>query len=474
MADAAASRTALLSMGLTVVAADHLYTDQGVNSVEAWSDFNYAELYKLIAHVRKPGGGEDGHTVSFMTQRNLSVMLTKIRHMKAVNRPCTFADLRIASLVDYKALNKVETAYEENPTTPDAPTLNWDDPTKAVQQIDSFLSCIRGAGGIPLSSVLRKQAVPPEAANDPSTNYRTMDMEKKARALIFQHGAADPTEEDGPFTPQFLQNDSQTFDLLLPMFEASGTPWTHVKKASRLRSGRQLVFAYTKWALGENRLDHEVKQLTNKLESLSYTGPSRNWNLEKLLTSHTEIHTRLEALEEYGYKGLDPRMAVSYLTGSVTFDPLQVVKTQILANTDLSNDFEKCASLYRSMGLAIKADTPAPRQERNVSGLGTGGNLGVEDRFYSTEEFKKLSEEQMRELFRLREKRDAAKKGDSNKKYDGKLKKQSQRIANQRREIKSLKKKTKKQSRSISNLRSSAEGSDSSSSDSAGEVAARR
>ena len=80
----------------------------------------------------------------------------------------------------------------------------------------------------------------------------------------------------------------------------------------------------------------------------------------------------------------------------------------------------------------------------------------------------------MQELFRLREKRDAAKKGDSNKKYDGKLKKQSQRIANQRREIKSLKKKTKKQSRSISNLRSSAEGSDSSSSDSAGEVAARR
>jgi hypothetical protein len=167
-------------------------------------------------------------------------------------------------------------------------------------------------------------------------------------------------------------------------------------------------------------------------------------------------------------------MAVSYLTGSVTFDPLQVVKTQILANTDLSNDFEKCASLYRSMGLAIKADTPAPRQERNVSGLGTGGNLGVEDRFYSTEEFKKLSEEQMSELFRLREKRGAAKKGDSNKKYDGKLKKQSQRIANQRREIKSLKKKTKKQSRSISNLRSSTEGSDSSSSDSAGEVAARR
>lgn len=471
MADAAASRAMLQDMGLSQPAADATYTDQGMQSIESWAHLSYGDLKGLIHTVRKPGGGEDGHAIPFAATIKMSQMLTMIRHLSTVQRPCTFADVRSNALDRYRAQNKMEVAYEASPPKPEAPKINWSDPTKAVTLLETYLSHFRGTTGlVPLSYTVRKEAVPPAAGDDPATNYRTLDMEKIARAPIFQPGAVDPTEEDGPFHPDFVSDDAEAFELVLPLFQEAGAAWVHIKRYRGQRSARVLHIAWMKYALGENRLDHEVQKLTKKLQNLTFTGPKRGWGLDTFLTSHTETHGHLEALEPYGYKGLNGNMKVHYLLEGTRYDPLQPAKATIMSNHTLRNDFEASSNLFKDFWLNLSATQAGP-DHRNVSGLDSGDKKPtiVEDRFYSPKEYELLSDEQRAELTRLREERNA-KKGKKNSAAN----KHSKKIENQRKELKAKNRKIKKMSAQIAKLQSAAADGDDDSSDSSGELAAAR
>ena len=79
MADQAASRAMLQDMGLTEAAADAIiYDDQGMDDIEKWGRLSHQDLKLLTSTTRKPGGGDDGHSISFLAAKNMGIMLTKI------------------------------------------------------------------------------------------------------------------------------------------------------------------------------------------------------------------------------------------------------------------------------------------------------------------------------------------------------------------------------------------------------------
>ena len=478
MAAEAAARQALVSLGMSEDAANSFYGDQALTEIEHYQelhDLKGNNLKVLVGVVRKPGGGDDGHQIPFRAEQNLALALCMINHQVTCGRAVGFADIRPANLGEYRAQLKLERAYEDTPK-PDTPKLDWNKPVKVLSTLETFLSGHRGVHGTPLGYVLRKRGVPPAAGDDPAGNYRSKDEEKRQRAPIFLRGAADPTEEDGPFDPYFVADDRQAFDLILPLFQAPSTIWLNVKSSRNKMSARILVATYREYALGANRIDHEVKQLTKVLQTIRYTGESRNWNLDKFLDKHTDTHGQLEELVAYGYSGLDQRLAVSYMNDGMKAAYLQAAKTQIMSSTALRNSFDDSAALYHDCNLSYQAENPTASSDRKISAVASGT---VEDRFYPSAEFKKLSEEQKQELFRLRDERGGASeprgKPKGNSKKDKAAQNAEQRIANQRRELKAMKRKFKKQERKIAQLKSAAAGdSDSDSSDDSGELAAAR
>ena len=171
---------------------------------------------------------------------------------------------------------------------------------------------------------------------------------------------------------------------------------------------------------------------------------NRNFTLEKALTKHVDCHDRLSGLEEYGYTGLDNGLKVSYLTDGIVAPHLQVCTTQILASPDLRQDFDGCANLYRDYERVAgdKATT------RNVSGV-ESGEVQIEDRFYTDDEYSKLSDAQKRELRRIRDEkrsgggngggRGNGGNGKSTAAKDKMLARLQKKVGNQKRELKALK-----------------------------------
>ena len=132
------------------------------------------------------------------------------------------------------------------------------------------------------------------------------------------------------------------------------------------------------------------------------------------------------------------------MTDGIVAAHLQVVTTQILASPDLRQDFDSCANLYRDYERVAGDKALA----RNVSGVESGGVV-IEDRFYTDDEYDKLSDEQKRELRKIRnEKRSGGAggggrgnggKGKSASAKDQQLARLQKKVGNQKRELKALK-----------------------------------
>ena len=446
MGDLVLFRAMGVNLGFSQNASDTIFTDQGVNSIEAMGTLSEADVTNLMRVVRKPGGGEDGQAVSFMAERAFNAACHMVRYYQQVQRPLTFHDIRTNALEPHIIQRNIEEEQKSLPQ-PEVPKVDFLDHPKSLESVDNYLSQLRGVRGTQLNYVMRQRLVPLPAADDPADGYETLDLERVQRAPIVEVGAVDPSEEDGPWDPVFKVDDAAAYQYLVEIFQSNAEVWVHVKSVHGQRSARKLVLAYTNHYLGPHRCDSEVKKIIAQLQSITYHGKSRGFTLDKCITRHVECHNRLSNLEAYGYLGLDPSLQVSYLTTSIQAEHLKVVTAQILATPEMRRDFGAASNAYRDYDRLMSAGNDS----RNVSGVGThGGGRGtgsdlVEDRWLTDEEYNKLSKDQKTALNNLRRGRTGDEKGDkgggkpSKASVDKKVAKLQRKVSNQRRELKALK-----------------------------------
>jgi hypothetical protein len=147
-----------------------------------------------------------------------------------------------------------------------------------------------------------------------------------------------------------------------------------------------------------------------KLSDTHYQGEKKRWNFEKYVRTHVDQHSILSGLTEHGYSGIDERRSkVRLFVEGIRTKELDSVKTQIMATAALQSDFAGCVSLYQDF-ISQLPSSQSPT-ELNVSATGVSneneGNSrsnggAVEDKYYSKEEYKKLS---LAQKDTLREKR---------------------------------------------------------------------
>ena len=84
-----------------------------------------------------------------------------------------------------------------------------------------------------------------------------------------------------------------------------------------------------------------------KLSQWTYTGEKRNWTFDKYDTLHKEQHNTLESLTEHGYTGIYHRSKVRYLSDGIKTTGLDSVKTLIISDEGLRQDFDRFITLYK-------------------------------------------------------------------------------------------------------------------------------
>jgi hypothetical protein len=148
-----------------------------------------------------------------------------------------------------------------------------------------------------------------------------------------------------------------------------------------------------------------------KLTSTVYNGKQRRWDFEKYVNVHKSQHLIMDGLVEHGYTGIDPRSKVRYLLdGTIRTNKLESVKTCIMSDATLRNNFDACVTLFQDF---IKQTASKVKGNPNVNTISklkvyTGKHKALdtaEDRYYTQAEYAALSPLQRKDLAEKRLKR---------------------------------------------------------------------
>ncbi len=110
-------------------------------------------------------------------------------------------------------------------------------------------------------------------------------------------------ESDRPFEPSFLANMVTVYNVLHACWGKSSW-WSHVKKFSKTKNGRQVYQTLHTLLLGGQRVVSTGNTIVTKLQSFRYEGDHKNFNFDKYVNLHAEQHNQHADLQEYGVEPL--------------------------------------------------------------------------------------------------------------------------------------------------------------------------
>ena len=416
MSAATAIGTMLTRLGFSDRAAQYMARDGGLDSIDELVYLDDDDVENAVKKCVRPGGTittgtgstavtapDLGNPVSIRAEANLKLCVFYLRHRLRVGRTTTPAGVTLALVREWRDQMKFEAAFKVTATEP---VINDKDWPRTLENIREFLSSVLGKTGVPLAYAIRTDVTPPAEGDDPAAGdagsiYDTPDLEMIARAP--HSGTA------------FRQDKRAIWDYMSNICGAHEC-WIYIKPAQRARDGRlayQLLFNHY---LGPNNVGNMASAAETKLASTMYNGEKKRFNWETYVRIHTEQHSVLNGLREYGYAGIDDNSKVRILMKGIKTNDLDAVKTQILASPALRDDFQATVELYATFIKQTKAENPqmnvsevsySKYKGKNSNGKrgSPGGNGDVDDRFYEKEEYHALSAEQKNTLRLKRAKR---------------------------------------------------------------------
>jgi hypothetical protein len=152
--------------------------------------------------------------------------------------------------------------------------------------------------------------------------------------------------------------------------------WVYIKPAQKGKNGRlayELLFDHY---LGPTNVGNMANTAETKLSSTLYNSKKKRFTWETYMRIHTEQHSVLNGLKEYGYSGIDDSSKARHLLKGIKTTELDVCKAQVMASPNLRDDFPATVELYSTFIKQMKAENP----QLNVSGVSytrkSGGGKG--------------------------------------------------------------------------------------------------
>ena len=397
--------------------------DQGLQSMDDFAEFDRDAMRSLCNAVRKPGGTivdpndatrvipNPGHSIPSLCESRLILAAYGAGVYQIIGRDPILPDhLTRNRLKQFKLhYDMIENHQAPEPLQEISKTFGI---MKFIDQFPVYLCECLGVSGVPLSYVIRENAVPPgapgvQAHGRPWSNtYDSLSEE-----LIDRAPHAGPSYED----------DNATVYRLIQDAIKSTSHVSSISRHQRTRDGRGAFFDLQLHNMGNSKWDKVVESAEVMVNQKVWNGKNVRYPLKFHITKHREAHNDFQrAAQNITYVPPDETTRVRRLLNSIQCSDSTIIsaKTTILADPAKRGDFEQASDF-----LLLAA--PAPKQSNNqqrVSALKRKqqhdvGETGVENRYYTTSAYKQLTSEQKVELKKMR------------KANGGKKQKPKQRIA---------------------------------------------
>jgi hypothetical protein len=362
-----------------------------------------AEIESICSTLRKPGGivpnpanagtfmPDPGTNVSPMAERNLNLLAFWLKHLVRVSRTPEIEKINVEMLSEWIEQKKFEATWTI--PTDNKPKIDTKDWHRTLENIRNYLTLCPGETKIPLAYIVRDRPEVEDELIDPTEDHQTIQQEMISRA---PHG-----------TPVYKIDNAKVHGILRSLCETSKEAVVTIRPAEANCDGRAAYLHLFNRYLGRNASLSLSTKAENMLSSLRYSSETSRFNFARFVQESKTQHQVLESLEIQGlHKGIDEASKVRHFLNSIAGNrQLESVKTQILSTPTLRENFEECVRLAQDVLDASGPGNVPYKSRYNVSSVTTNGDTGVESRYYSKEEYAKLTTEQRQALYELRKKR---------------------------------------------------------------------
>lgn len=416
----------------------------GIGDIMGWKTLNEDDVTNMVAQIRKekwektPGATPVYKTFRVVQERNVKTLWSEVRihyelniGIKAILDGTPNSD----SLMAWEARRKEREAFADPPSDqrPLSAMIsrNW---VKGFEVLDEWISShIEDSYKIPLSVMIR-----PAAANKWNDTWRTENLHSQYSTFCPRvTWRTLPSGEKMKVTKEWVPAGSvKLWQILFAIFQ-DHPAYSHIKGFRKRKDGIGAYNSLRQHYLGKNAVNNMATELEAEFNNLSYNGETRRWNFEKYVTKHVELYNRVQELEAHGYSGMDAQSRVRKFMSGIKTAKLDVVKTSVLADPKLQSDFDRVSNLYKDYICQDKSLNSSKRDAANIAGLqggqSTGNNrngrngrnqnqgngsdnrrnsngrnvsdVSVQDRYYTKEEYAKLSADEKSALYRMRKRR---------------------------------------------------------------------
>jgi hypothetical protein len=348
MAALNAMRTMLQRIGFSAAVSHVLVDKQGMDTLAEIQLLSDDEVESLCRVIRRPGGtipgpnpddapvNNPGTPVNLGAESHLKLLAFFLRHQDRVGRTTIVASITLDTIRALRELRDFESTYR---ALDDPPSINAKDWPKTMESVQEYLrSYLVGEHKIPLAYVVRNGENVP--ADDRVGRYTTVQDAMIACTRQYL------TAADGMIMPDpvYVANREKIYKIIAKMTRDHSCR-TYAKSAQKTRDGRMAFMGHYQHFLGLNNVDNMATMAENNLKSTVYNGEQSRWDFEKYINVHKSQHSIMEGLVERGYTGVDPRSKVRYLLDGIKTNKFDSVKTRIMSDATLRNDFESCVTL---------------------------------------------------------------------------------------------------------------------------------
>jgi hypothetical protein len=338
----------------------------------------------------------NGIPVSIRAVANLNICVYYLKHMERIQREPVPNAINLVLIRSYQDQQCHEVGFNKTDKEPEINDKDW---LRTLEKINEYLASQYGVTGATLDYVVRAEiAVKPEA-EDPPDNYENVDQEMTARA---QHTGR-------PFV-----NDRRKVWYIMSNICGKHSCFVYIKPALRTKNGRDAYMLLFDHFLGPNNVGNMASEAETKLTSTLCNGEKKRFTWETYVRIHTEQHSVLNGLKDYGYTGIDDSSKVCHLLKVIKTTELDVCKAQVMASPYLRDGFAATVELYSTFIKKLKAENPQlsvsevsfAREKagknsygkRDSTGISNVSNAAVDDILFEKHEYNALTTDQKNTL----------------------------------------------------------------------------
>ena len=436
--------------------------DNGLDSWPSFAELNDEEVLQLVKYVRKPGGNDEGHNIPAMALNKIQVACYAARYYDMIGRTINQTSMAWARIKHFKTLIEINKEYSEPdtivPLSKNSKIVEW------TETLEEHLSSVKGVRKIPLSYLIRENVAPGECT--PYQNDYTLPYSHEYNSFAEEMIAR--TTHDHP---SYTTDNEALYHIISNAL--NDTPFmTSIKRHRSRKNGRGAYMDLVTHHSGTTKWNDLASTSDKRATTLVWNGRSARYNLSNHINQLRSCHNDLlRATDHIEYAVPTETQRVERLLQSLQTSEPAIVSgiTTIRGSTSdgdgLYTDFERAADFL----LRVAPKQRSGNRDHNVSGVAQedfdnfegatskGPKTGVELRYHTREEWKKLSKAEKSELYELRGPPGGPPGNDGNNNNKGNKRKRPG--SNFSKAHKRLKKENKKLERRIAALESSEDSS---------------